>query len=299
MNYILMVLVFIIIFLIAYLFLLFKALSEAADQMDEIEKNPERNRQLKGIPTIPRLEKLFFKINTIYTARQKERIVYQLNETKIRQEIENISHDLRTPLTSILGYLDLVQDSASLKEQEEYLGIIRNRARLLQGFIENFYEISRLEANDYPLEPEVIKVKGMLTDTIVAYYHEFEKKHMEVSVELGEMDTYIIADRIQFGRVLNNLIQNALKYGDEKFILKQFIRENQCVIKFINDKNKLTENELRNIFERFYTGDQSRSNHSTGLGLTITKLLVEKMKGSIEARFEGEYFVVELSWFIK
>ena len=299
MNYILMVLVFIIIFLIAYLFLLFKALSEAANQMDEIEKSPERNRQLKGIPAIPRLEKLFFKINTIYTARQKERIVYQLNETKIRQEIENISHDLRTPLTSILGYLDLVQDSASLKEQEEYLGIIRNRARLLQGFIENFYEISRLEANDYPLEPEVIKVKVMLTDTIVAYYHEFEKKHMEVSVELGEMDTYIIADRIQFGRVLNNLIQNALKYGDEKFMLKQFIRENQCVIKFINDKNKLTENELRNIFERFYTGDQSRSNHSTGLGLTITKLLVEKMKGSIEARFEGEYFVVELSWFIK
>jgi signal transduction histidine kinase len=299
LNYILMVLVFIIIFLIAYLFLLFKALSEAANQMDEIEKSPERNRQLKGIPAIPRLEKLFFKINTIYTARQKERIVYQLNETKIRQEIENISHDLRTPLTSILGYLDLVQDSASLKEQEEYLGIIRNRARLLQGFIENFYEISRLEANDYPLEPEVIKVKVMLTDTIVAYYHEFEKKHMEVSVELGEMDTYIIADRIQFGRVLNNLIQNALKYGDEKFMLKQFIRENQCVIKFINDKNKLTENELRNIFERFYTGDQSRSNHSTGLGLTITKLLVEKMKGSIEARFEGEYFVVELSWFIK
>ncbi|WOO37228.1 HAMP domain-containing sensor histidine kinase [Anaerocolumna sp. AGMB13020] len=296
MNYIILILVFILIVLFAYLFFVIKALAEAVNQMDEIEKNPERNRQLKGIPTIPSLEKLFFQINTIYTARQKERIAYQLNETKIRQEIENISHDLRTPLTSILGYLDLVQDSASPKEQEEYLGIIRNRARLLQGFIENFYEISRLEANDYPLEPEVIKVKGMLTDTIVAYYHEFEKKHMEVSVELGEKDTFIIADRIQFGRVLNNLIQNALKYGDEKFILKQYIRENQCVIKFINDKKELTENELKNIFERFYTGDQSRSNQSTGLGLTITKLLVEKMKGSIEARFEGEYFVVEICW---
>ncbi|MDF2868646.1 MAG: two-component sensor histidine kinase [Anaerocolumna sp.] len=299
MNYLIIVLVFIIIVLVAYLFLLFKALSDAADQMDEIEKNPERNRQLKGIPTIPRLEKLFVRINTIYTARQKERITYQINETKIRQEIENISHDLRTPLTSILGYLDLVQDSTSIKEQEEYLGIIRNRARMLQGFIENFYEISRLEANDYPLEPEVIKVKGMLTDTVIAYYHEFEKKHMEVSIELSERETSIIADRIQFGRVLNNLIQNALKYADDKFILKQFVRENRCVIKFINDKNKLTENELRYIFERFYTGDQSRSNQSTGLGLTITKILVEKMKGTIEARFEGEYFVVELSWLIK
>jgi signal transduction histidine kinase len=170
---------------------------------------------------------------------------------------------------------------------------------VLQGFIQDFYEISRIEGDDYPFLPGIISVQGMLKETAVAYYHDFESKKIEVTVDLEEMPACIIADKIQFNRIINNLLQNALKYADRIFILKQFSVKDICILQFINDRNKISEDEIKMIFERFYTGDQSRNSQSTGLGLTITKLLVEKMKGTIEARIEEEHFIIELRWPLK
>lgn len=286
----------IIIILSSCLFFLRRALSNTIKQMDDIEKHPERNRQLKA-NTIDRLvEILMDKINHIYKARQQERIIYQRSESKIRKEIENISHDLRTPLTSILGYLDLIEDSDSLEEKNEYLDIIRKRARILQCFIQDFYEISRIEGDDYPLILELVTVQEILKDTIILYYYELEKKKLAVEIDIEEKPINIIVDRIQFNRILNNLVQNALKYADEKFIIKQFVSNDICILQFINDKNQMTEEDLNVIFDRFYTGDQTRGNQSTGLGLTITKILVEKMKGTIEAKFVDNLFVIEICW---
>jgi len=296
MAYLCMGLIIIVLALSAYLFFLHLALVNTVKQMEDIELNPERNRQLKAITANPWLEKLLRSINRIYQARQKERIVYQRSENRIRREIENISHDLRTPLTSILGYLDLIEDGATEEEKQEYLSIIRKRARVLQGFIQDFYEISRIEGENYPIQMERIIVQGMLKDAAVAYYHEFEKKRLDVTIELEENPVAILVDKIQFNRILNNLLQNTLKYAEKKFVLKQFQEAGCLVIQFRNDKTRISEEELGHIFERFYTGDQSRTNLSTGLGLTITKLLVDQMKGAIEARFEEDMFVIELRW---
>lgn len=299
MVYLTIGLVIAVIILSVALFLLHSSLTKAIQQMEDIEKRPEMNRQLKAITTDPKLEELLNRINNIYQARQRERIVYQRSETKIRWEIENISHDLRTPLTSILGYLDLIEESTSQEEKAEYLDIIRKRGKLLQGFIQDFYEISRIEGDDYPLLLEMVAVQNMLKETVVAYYHEFENKQIDITLELEDKPAFIIADKIQFNRILNNLIQNALKYAGKRFILKQFVSDGSCILQFKNDRNYIREEDLKYIFERFYSGDKSRSNQSTGLGLTITKILVEKLEGTIDARFEEDLFVIELRCPIK
>jgi signal transduction histidine kinase len=265
--------------------------------MDEIEKNPQSNRQLKNLSTNRRIEEVLNKINLIYQARQKERIIYQRRETQIRQEIENISHDLRTPLTSIMGYVELLQDKETKEEEkEEYLQIISKRARVLQAFIQDFYEISRMEAEDYPLLLDKVSVQHMVGEAAVSYYHEFETKNIHVTIDLEERPCYIIADKIQYNRILNNLIQNALKYAKKQFMIKQYSEKGRCILQFRNDKSNMKEEKLKLVFDRFYTGDQTRSNGSTGLGLTITRILVEKMKGAINARFEEDMFVIELQW---
>ena len=289
-------LIIIVVLLSLYLLFLRKAISETIAQMEEIEQQPEHNRQLKAITSDIQFQKLLSGINKIYRTRQEERIIYQHNETKIRKEIENISHDLRTPLTSVLGYLELMEDSNSEEERQEFLGIIKKRAKLLQSFIQDFYEMSIVEGDNCPIILENIEVQSMLKDSMVAYFHEFEKKHLGVSIELEDRPAFIIADRIQSSRIINNLISNVLKYAKERFVLKQYTAQGYCVIQFINDRSNITEEDLKVIFERFYTGDQSRSNQSTGLGLTITKLLVEKMMGQIEACFEGELFIIEIRW---
>lgn len=286
----------IIILLLCYFFFQRKAISDSIKQMEDIERYPEQNRQLKAITADKKLEQLLNKINEIYTARQKERIIYQRSEMRIRQDIENISHDLRTPLTSMLGYIELIKDGATQEEKSEYLDVIQKRAKLLQDLIKDFYEISRIQADDYPLLLDVISVQEVLKENMVAYYHEFDKKKLEVLVELEERPAYIIADRIQYDRILSNLIQNALKYAQERFILKQYVSGNDCVIEFINDNYKIKEDELSLIFDRFFTGDQSRNSQSTGLGLTISKTLVEKMNGAISAKLVEDLFTIELRW---
>ncbi|MDF2942399.1 MAG: sensor histidine kinase [Herbinix sp.] len=299
MLYLCISLFLIVVILSARLYFIRKAIATTSTQMEEIELHPELNRQLKAFTTDSKVEGLLKKINDIYDARQEERIVYQRRETQIRREIENISHDLRTPLTSILGYVDLIQDEETTEtERVEYLSIIYKRAKILQGFIQDFYEISRIEGDNYPFLLDSIPVQSTLREAVVTYYHEFEKNNIQVTVELEETQSFLIADKIQFNRILNNLIQNALKYAQRQFIIKQITLEGYCILQFMNDKNTMTEEELNVIFERFYTRDQSRNNQSTGLGLTITKVLVEKMKGQIEAKIEKDLFIIELRWFV-
>ncbi len=297
MQYVCIILVILVLLLAMRLYFLHRALHAASEDMDQIEEAPDQNRQLKSRSTDKDLEQLLRRINFLYSARQKERINYQRREQQIRQEIENISHDLRTPLTSILGYLDLIEDEdTSRDEQAEYLGIIRRRAKILQSFIGDFYEISQIEADDYPLQLASFPVQSILKEVVVAYYLEFEKRGIIVNISLEDKPCSIIADKLQFERILNNLIQNALKYTVNHFTINQSRTQDRCCIQFINDTTSLSEEELSRIFERFYTRDQSRANQSSGLGLTITKLLTEKMKGQIEARIEKDLFIIELSW---
>ncbi len=273
------------------------ALIHVGKQMDAMEGDPESNRQLKVSFVSSALEALVAKMNQVYRIRQEERIRYLRRENQIRMEIENISHDLRTPLTSLLGYIDLMQDVRTTEvEREEYLQIMYKRAKILQGFIQEFYELSRLEGDDYPFVWETIHVQNTLSEVLVAYYNEFEKRNIKVDILLHEIPCYIIADQIQMNRVLNNLIQNALKYTTSNFTVRQCISKSECIIQLENDIDQMCEEELNEIFNRFYTNDPTRNTQSTGLGLTISKLLTEKMMGSIQASLKENIFTIELRW---
>lgn len=277
------------------LFTLIRALKSIIVQMDEIEEEPEENRQLKNPDTSRCLEKLLIRINRIYQSRQQERIRLQRREKGIRREIEDISHDLRTPLTSILGYLDLLQDK-DIPETEKaaYLEVIEKRARGLKSLIENFYELSRLEGENYPLVLSVVSVQAAVREAVLAFYREFEEKDIRVTVELEEKECFVTADKVYFNRILTNLIQNACKYSNYFFEIRQESKDGACCLQFRNDWKDGKEEDLDFIFNRFYTGDATRSRGSSGLGLTIAKLLAEKQKASVSAWLEGDVFVIEL-----
>ena len=277
-----------------------QSIRNAAFQMEKIEEQKESNRKLKAITSDKELELLLNRINKLYEFRQEERISYQRREHQLQREVENISHDLRTPLTSIMGYTELIQDpGTSPEEQQEYLNIIYKRAKVLQGFIEDFYELSRFQGENYPLRYEILQVQPVIKEVVVSYYRQFEKKQIQVEIHLEDERCSIIADRVQFNRILNNLIQNALKYTKTSFTLKQYRVQDNCIIRFCNDNTDLTDEDMKHIFDRFYTGDENRSGQSTGLGLTIAKLLVENMKGSIHGELKDGRFTIELSFKIK
>jgi len=277
------------------LLLLLKAIRDVLKQMDEIEEQPEENRELKNPVTSRSLEMLLVRINRIYQSRQQERILLLRREKGIRREIENVSHDLRTPLTSIIGYLDLIQDKDTGEEEKrEYLEIIGKRARGLKNLIDNFYELSRLEGENYPVTLTTVPLQPLIKEIILSFYREFEERGIQVAVKLEEIERVTVADRLQLSRIIINLIQNATKYSRSFFEIEQVSKDGLCSIYFRNDHKGMKEEEMELIFNRFYTGDTVRSNRSSGLGLTIAKILAEKQKAKIHACLEGDVFVIKL-----
>lgn len=271
------------------------AIRDITKQMEDIEKKNMRKCTLHAPIVDKDMDRLVARINDIYRDRDYERAVYLKKDSDIRKEIENISHDLRTPLTSIIGYVGLLQDMDNMTEEEKkYLNIIRNRSKVLQEFIEDFYELSRIGSNNVAMEPERINLQALISETAIAYYQQFSEKNIDVDIRLEDEPVCIIADKSMVNRIVNNIIQNALKYTQKTFNIDMVPKGDRHLITFKNDALGITKENVEHVFERFYIADKTRGSQSTGLGLTIAKALSDKIGAKISAHMDDDEFVIEL-----
>ena len=243
------------------------------------------------------LQNLAREINKNIDKKQQTEVKYKRMDMELRQAIANISHDLRTPLTSIIGYIQLIKsDDLSKDEKNEYMDIILNRAKSLKMLISGFFDLSRLEANEYAFELEAISLSNILCELIASFYNDFVNKGIEPLIEIDESTPEIIGDENAIRRVFSNLIQNSLKHGD-KFISVSLKRDgNYIITTFTNNANNLNPDDIDHLFERFFTGDRTRTGKNTGLGLAITKALVEQMGHSITASFRDNNLSIIIKW---
>ena len=268
----------------ARFFLLYKNIKISTRELKEICENIELNRRLTYFSYDKNFENLIMVMNEYLEEAQRNKIRYIRRESKIREEIENVSHDLRTPLTSILGYLELLNDvNISSEEKDEYLSIIKRRSNGLYKLVEVFYDLSRLEANEYKFNMQKIDINKEIREHILLFYNDFENKNINVEINLLNEEVFVEADKTALERVFTNLFQNTIKYSRGEFKISLEKTKHNVKIILINSIDELTEREVENLFDRFYMKDKTRSTSSSGLGLTITKLLIEKMNGEIRA----------------
>lgn len=292
MIWILLILLIPSVYFSARFFLLSKNIKIAEEELEEICENIEMNRRLTCFSGDRNFEKLLVVINKYLEESQVNKIKYMRRESEIRKEIENISHDLRTPLTSILGYLEFLNDpEISDEEKQEYLDIIKRRGNGLYNLVQIFYDISRLEGNEYKINMEKVDINKEVREQILSFYNDFESKNIHVEIELLNEEVFIQGDKNVLERVFTNLFQNAIKYTKAKFKVALLMKDNSVRIILANDTNELTEIDVENLFDRFYMKDSSRSTSSSGLGLTVTKLLLEKMNGEIKAEVEDNSLI--------
>lgn len=243
------------------------------------------------------LEELVSDINLIFDSKQKVVAEKNKNEEVLRASISNMSHDLRTPLTSMMGYLQIIkEDNISEYDKNEYIDIIQKRTKSLQKLINSFYELSRIEGNEYNFNYKKVNLKNILCENIALFYNDFIKNNIEPVVEIDENVNEIIADESAINRIFSNLIGNMIKHGENniKIVLKQ---ENECIkTEFINKATGLTEENVDKLFKRFYTVDKSRSDRNTGLGLYISKILVDKLGHSINAKLNDNNLIITIIW---
>jgi len=244
-------------------------------------------------------EELLSCLNQLLELRQEERARYRRKEQELRRQIANVSHDLRTPLTSILGYLQLLEgDGLSPERKAEYLAVIEGRARTLQTFIAAFYDLSRIEGGELPLEREQVDLRRALSDQLAASYGQIEEAGLDMEVELADGLPPVWADSGAVARIFSNLLTNALRHGKDALSVRLYRAGNVIVSAFSNRAEGLTAEDAAHVFERFYTADKMRTGQSTGLGLAIVKALAERMGHTAAARWEDGVFTIEVRWVI-
>ena len=190
-----------------------RALRSAAAQLRDREEKGSSVRILMAAPNSS-AEQLISAVNGLLELRQAEEADYRRREQTLRQQIANVSHDLRTPLTSIIGYLQLLEgDALSPAERDEYLNIIESRARALQSLIGSFYDLSRLDGGEYPIAREYVDLYAILSELVAGFYNDLTASGLEVSVELAEGLPPVWGDAAAVLRVFTNLIRNALDHG--------------------------------------------------------------------------------------
>lgn len=284
-----------VIFIALYL-LFYREVRSISNQLYEINKSQKNTKILLSFSNRV-IEKLASNINKALEEKQKSEIEYKRMDKELRQAIANMSHDLRTPLTSIMGYMQLIEDERTPEDdKKQYLDIVKKRGTSLQDLIESFYDMSRLEAREYKFDIKSIDLQSIMCDTIASFYNDFINKKIEPIIDIAENVPMIKADENAVKRIISNLIQNMLRYGN-KYVHIYLKQEKDCIISvFENDAPNLTSEDMLYIFERFFTADRTRSGKSTGLGLAITKELVEQMGHSISAELQDGRVSLIIEW---
>lgn len=218
-------------------------------------------------------------INSLLEEMRQNRIDYEKKKDNLQNMMTNISHDLRTPLTSALGYLDMIIHSHLMKEEKEQsLDIVFQRLKRLEELIEEFFELSKMNSN---VQLEDVNMISVLEECIAHYYEDYKCENREVIFITNQPKIMFFSNRMMLSRIFDNLISNALKHstGNLEIEVKQ---KKKITITFTNEFDN-QELELDKIFEQFYTVDISRTEGNTGLGLAIAKEFTERLNGTITA----------------
>ncbi|WP_207706217.1 HAMP domain-containing sensor histidine kinase [Clostridium sp. HBUAS56017] len=224
-------------------------------------------------------------INKNILNQKKHNLDIIKREKKLKEAILSISHDLRTPLTSIIGYLQLLKRSKLNSEQNEFVEIVLNRSDGLKKLICDFYELSILEISENKPNFQRVNISKVITECVLNYFEEFDKRNIVPKLKISKEVDYAYVDKLMLERIINNLLINALRYSNGDLSIT--VTASEWIN--ISFKNGIFQNKMfdpTKLFEKFYTGDEARNKHGTGLGLYITKLLIEKMGGQVFAKLQ-------------
>lgn len=249
------------------------------------------------------LRSLLEQINNLLEYNHEKLVHFNKTEISMRKMLANISHDLKTPLTVILGYLETIRVFKNMKEEEkeQILSKIYSKTQEILELINKFFDLAKLESGDTEIPITRINVNEICRKNILSFYDILTSTGNQVSIEIPDNNIFALANEEALDRILNNLISNSIKYGSDGKIIGLTLEkdEHYAFIKVWDRGSGISDIHKDKIFERMYTLDDSRNKlfQGSGLGLTITKRLVERISGEITVTsqpYEKTEFIVKL-----
>lgn len=282
------VLSFASIFLLVRLMVLRHTLFELSDELGD--KLGGDTNTLVSISSHDKAARAFAAdINRQLEALRSERLRLENGDAQLKAAIANVSHDIRTPLTAICGYLDLLEQEDLSDEQRVWLGVIRERATLMRSLTDELLEYSVVSSSADGLKSDLVDVKAVLEESVAGFYGVFVGKGIVPEIEMSNDAVVRLLDAGALRRVFDNILSNAAKYSNGDLRIELSGDGTVC---FSNEASGLDYTQVQRLFDRFVTVENARG--SFGLGLYIARLLTERMGGSISASIKGGRFSIEV-----
>ena len=295
--------VFIIVILAAALVILAAAhviyrrqVKDLGRQLRFINDNDTRQRPAVDINR-PELKALADETARLADRLRDIEVTHLRQDEALRETIANISHDIRTPLTSLDGYFQLLtSEEVPPEKRAQYADIIRSRITSLNDMLDELFTYAKLQDPNYELETAAMDMTAVTADTVLSFYDEIRKSGSDPEIELPEEPVMINAERGAYTRIVQNLVRNALMHG-KNLKVRLHAADGRAVLECSDElADRDAPVDASRVFERFYKADKARGTKGSGLGLSISKELTEKMGGSIEAECEDGIFTVRLGF---
>lgn len=281
------ILCFVILILCVKLFLMRRSAKEIEAQLAE-RLETETNTLISISSRDPYMQSLAASLNVELKNLRRERHRFQQGDRELKDAITNISHDLRTPLTAIYGYLELLEQEEKTEAVQRYLSMIENRTEVLRQLTEELFRYS-IVTSVQETALEEVNLNRALEESLLSFYGTMRQKSITPDIQLPEKPILRLLDPAALGRIFSNIISNALKYSDGDFSVR--LKPDGSIV-FSNTAGTLTPVTAEKLFDRFYTVETGR--HSTGLGLSIARLLTERMGGTIRADYKKDKLCILL-----
>jgi signal transduction histidine kinase len=268
-------------------------LKKISDQLEElVDDNSEKMLDISLVDKeLERMAGLFNR----YNDKQRQIVAGAMKDEEfLKDSVANISHDLRTPLTVILGHLQLISKTDLTPEQKERLEIVNNKAVRMKELVDTFYEYSLVTTSNEEMQKDKLNILNMLMDLISDCAPLMDKKGISPKIDLPEHSVYIYSDKNALDRIFQNLITNAIRYSAGDIAISLENDDKSVVLSVTNPIPDDSELDPDRMFDRFYTGDSSRSSGGTGLGLAVVNELTDKLGGTIKAQRDGNKLTMRL-----
>ncbi len=286
--YIFFIALIMFVILIVKIYILKKEIKNISESLTSILKSDSNN--LITINTNDKTLKNFVKnLNKNLKELRKLELEYKNGNQELKSSITNISHDLRTPLTAIRGYLDLLDNKNLTKKQIEYLKIIDGKVEDLIELTEQLFDYSKSLDIEKELTKENICINDILEDTMVGFYDLFKRNNISPSINICNEKIMRYTNKNMVKRIFENIISNAIKYSEKDFNVQLY---NDGVIEFSNKTTRLDNVSLEKIFDRYYTVRSAKK--SNGIGLSIAKQLIDLIDGEIQAIYKNNCLIIKV-----
>lgn len=281
MEFVIIILIIVIIILLTYLFLYHNEIKHISKEIDNI-KDLDSNTLIHSKYNLKNINNLIYKTNNLLIESKNIKIDYSNKNKSLMKMMTNISHDLRTPLTSALGYIDIILKSdLSEEEKKKDLITIEKRLRRLEELISSFFEFSKIISINKRPTLEKINLTFVLEESVIAFYDDYKKNNREILLDCNQRKIIINSNKMLLTRTFENLIGNAYKHSNSDLSIKVEIANK---VKIIFSNELLDDDvDVDKIFDEFYTVDISRTKEGTGLGLAIAKEFTRQLNGKIYA----------------